>query len=261
MYSNKQTFLQLVTTMGINEVKNHKAIIFLLSKKELFWTAIVVGLIISLPFYDWSWLITEKLKSNLPVIITLLTFLIGVFIVWFVVRSVIGKRYSLKIEKLTFGGMNILFNTTSSLYINSVVSFLDTKRSLFIIRDEYDNFSEVLDSYYQTYSFFRQEMKILDPNRDKELYDFTNELLMVVNKFLTKYQNNYRRWYKYTSETKEPLPIENGKENFFYNTPIGTVQKLYYDYENITKGFEIVNLFFSDNVKKIFDINVDKWDW
>ncbi|HHC0427197.1 TPA: hypothetical protein ACOSB6_005152, partial [Salmonella enterica] len=108
----------------------------------------------------------------------------------------------LKIEKLTFGGMNILFNTTSTLYINSVLSFLDTKRSLFIIREEYDNFSEVLDSYYQTYTFFRQEMKILDPIRDKELYDFTNDLLMIINKFLTKHQNNYRRWYKFISESK-----------------------------------------------------------
>ncbi|HFL4903937.1 TPA: hypothetical protein ACG34X_004940, partial [Escherichia coli] len=181
------------------------------------------------------------------------------FIVWFVVRSIIGKRYSLKIEKLTFGGMNILFNTTSTLYINSVLSFLDTKRSLFIIREEYDNFSEVLDSYYQTYTFFRQEMKILDPIRDKELYDFTNDLLMIINKFLTKHQNNYRRWYKFISESKNPLPNEDGK--YFYDTPIGSVQKLYYDYEVIISGFKEVNNFFSDQVKTKFNVNIEKWDW
>ena len=245
--------------MNIEKIKSSKPFIYFLSKKEIFWTLIVCVFIISLPFYDWSWLITEKLKSNLPVIITLLTFLIGVFIVWFVVRSIIGKRYSLKIEKLTFGGMNILFNTTSTSYINSVLSFLDTKRSLFIIREEYDNFSEVLDSYYQTYTFFRQEMKILDPIRDKELYDFTNDLLMIINKFLTKHQNNYRRWYKFISESKNPLPNEDGK--YFYDTPIGSVQKLYYDYEVIISGFKEVNNFFSDQVKTKFNVNIEKWDW
>lgn len=245
--------------MNIGKIRNSKPVIYFLSKKEIFWTFIVLLFILSLPFYDWSWLITDKLKNNLPIIITLLTFLIGVFIVWFVVRSIIGKRYSLKIEKLTFGGMNILFNTTSVLYMNSVLSFLDTKRSLFIIHEDYDNFSEVLDSYYQTYTFFRQEMKILDPIRDKDLYDFTNDLLMTINKFLTKHQNNYRRWYKYISESKTALSI--GDDKFFYNTPIGTVQKLYYEYDIIINGFKDVNNFFSNEVKNKFTVNIDKWDW
>ncbi|EFB9729610.1 hypothetical protein E5H08_22785, partial [Escherichia coli] len=99
----------------------------------------------------------------------------------------------------------------------------------------------------------------LDPIRDKELYDFTNDLLMIINKFLTKHQNNYRRWYKFISESKNPLPNEDGK--YFYDTPIGSVQKLYYDYEVIISGFKEVNNFFSDQVKTKFNVNIEKWDW
>ncbi|MEY0536604.1 hypothetical protein AB7333_00620 [Providencia rettgeri] len=249
----------------IEPLCNNGVVSFFKQKKELVWTVLVVSFAISLFFYDWSWVITEKLKNNLPVIVTTISFCIAAFLAWFIVRSFMGKKYSLRIEKFSFGGLNILFNTTGILYTNSILNYLDTKRSLFIIREDYDNFAEVFDSYYQTYNFIRQEMRILDPSRDKALYDFTNELLMVINKFLTKNQNNYRRWYKHISETKEQLIVntdENEKKKaYFYNMPIAEVQKLYYGYDNLINEFKIVNDFFTGNVKEKFNINIEKWDW
>lgn len=249
----------------IEFICNNRIVSFFKQKKDFFWTFIVFSFVISLFFYDWSWMVTEKLKNNLPIIVTTLSFCIAAFLAWFVVRAFMGKKYSLRIEKFSFGGLNILFNTTSVLYTNSILNYLDTKRSLFIIREEYDNFAEVFDSYYQTYNFIRQEMRILDPSRDKGLYDFTNELLMVINKFLTKNQNNYRRWYKHISETKEQLisfTDENKRrEAYFYNMPIAEVQKLYYGYDDLIREFKIVNDFFTNEVKDKFNINVEKWDW
>lgn len=58
-----------------------------------------------------------------------------------------------------------MFDNPAKLYKRAVRSFLDTKRSLFKIDLERDNFDETLSSYYKTYEFFREEMKILDNER------------------------------------------------------------------------------------------------
>ena len=151
--------------------------------------------------------------------------------------GLINGTTSLKIDKLSLGGLNILFDTSRTLYINSVSNYLDSKRTLFRIVPEYDNFLEVFESYFQTYSFFRTEMKILDPQRDKELYDLTNNILQELNKFLTINQNNYRRWYqKISSDNSTEYPPE-GSEKYFYNTPIGEIQEKYYAYKDLLEGF------------------------
>ncbi len=167
----------------------------------------------------------------------------------------------MKIDKLSLGGLNILFDTSRTLYINSVSNYLDSKRTLFRIVPEYDNFSEVFESYFQTYSFFRTEMKILDPKRDQELYDLTNNILQELNKFLTINQNNYLRWYqKISSDNSTEYPPE-GSEKYFYNTPISEIQEKYYAYEDLLEAFQSINIFFENNVKGPFEVNSEKWDW
>lgn len=250
----------------INKIKNSKKVNYVVrktvEKRECLWTIGVIIFVLAIIFFDLSSLLSVSVRDNIANAAKFLNFIIAAFVVWFVIKALLGRKYSIRLEKLSFGGMNLLFNTTDTLYRNSVLNFLDTKRSLFIIRPEFDNFSEVFDSYYQTYTFFRQEMKILDPVQDKKLYDETNEILMVLNKFLTKNQNNYRRWYKFVSESKDAIiSVDGGDKRFFYDTPINDVQVNYYDYDNLVREFKSVNDFFSGKVKDTFSVNVEKWDW
>ncbi|MED6027891.1 hypothetical protein VZF51_25625, partial [Serratia marcescens] len=105
--------------------------------------------------------------------------LISVFI-WLMVSLYLLKKYSVKVEKLSLGGVNILFNESATLYKKSVKNHLDSKRAIFKLRKNVDAFDEVISSYYQTYQFIRDEMKILNPKKDREIYDFSNEMLMVL---------------------------------------------------------------------------------
>ncbi|MDW7519159.1 hypothetical protein RY897_28885, partial [Klebsiella pneumoniae] len=100
----------------------------------------------------------------------------------------------------------------------------------------------------QTYQFIRDEMKILNPKKDREIYDFSNEMLMVLNRFLTNYQNNYKRWYKYISDKDEVVDRVSGDVMRFHATSINKIQMQYYDYERILKGFKDVNRFFVNDV-------------
>lgn len=220
-----------------------------------------LSLLISMFFIDYSELISEKFKKNFTIVSSTIVTGAICLISYILFTAYIGKKYSLKIDKLSLGGLNILFDTSRSLYINSVSNFLDAKRTLFRIEPQYDNFSDVFESYFETYNFFRQEMKILDPKRDPELYELTNNILLELNKFLTKNQNNYRRWYQKisTDNTIEYDKNESGK--FFYNTPIHEIQKTYYAYDDLLNAFKSINIFFENNVKELFEVNSEKWDW
>lgn len=192
-----------------------------------------------------------------------------VFVLIFIcIVGFIQKKYSIKVEQLSLGGINILLDRRKVIFLNSVRIYLDSKRTLFKIDEVYDNFSEVFQSYYETYNFLRQEMRILDPKRDKGLYDITNQMLMTLNRFLTKNQNNYLRWYKHISETNQELiKLDEFEESdskpdqrYFYNMPIGIIQSKYYLYDELVTEFKFINQFFIDNVVEKFSIDIEKWD-
>ena len=140
-------------------------------------------------------------SKNRPLVTGALSILLISVFIWLMVSLYLLKKYSVKVEKLSLGGVNILFNESATLYKKSVKNHLDSKRAIFKLRKNVDAFDEVISSYYQTYQFIRDEMKILNPKKDREIYDFSNEMLMVLNRFLTNYQNNYKRWYKYISDS------------------------------------------------------------
>jgi len=82
------------------------------------------------------------------------------------------------------------------------------------------------------------------------LYDLTNEIIKVLNDFLTQYQSNYRRWYTYIEKTDEAK---------FYLTPIGELQKEYMYYDDLCIGFKKVNEFFVNSIASEFEIDINKW--
>lgn len=180
------------------------------------------------------------------------------------------NKWAFKIEKLSLGGFNLMFDEPVRLYKKSVRSFLDTKRSLFKIDFERDNFDETLTSYYKTYEFFRLEMKSLDNEKKRgrwsnrgeqhDLYKITNEIVQTLNEFLSSHQNNYRRWYKRVADTDTVTPINGGVVIPFHLTPISDVQKHYYRYQELCDGFTEINLFFKSTVEKAFEVNAEKWE-
>ncbi|MHB4196061.1 hypothetical protein ACYB14_27725, partial [Klebsiella pneumoniae] len=194
-------------------------------------------------------------SKNRPLVTGALSILLISVFIWLMVSLYLLKKYSVKVEKLSLGGVNILFNESATLYKKSVKNHLDSKRAIFKLRKNVDAFDEVISSYYQTYQFIRDEMKILNPKKDREIYDFSNEMLMVLNRFLTNYQNNYKRWYKYISDKDEVVDRVSGDVMRFHATSINKIQMQYYDYERILKGFKDVNRFFVNDVKPKFGIN------
>ncbi|MEC5044930.1 hypothetical protein, partial [Klebsiella pneumoniae] len=171
--------------------------------------------------------------KNRPLVTGALSILLISVFIWLMVSLYLLKKYSVKVEKLSLGGVNILFNESATLYKKSVKNHLDSKRAIFKLRKNVDAFDEVISSYYQTYQFIRDEMKILNPKKDREIYDFSNEMLMVLNRFLTNYQNNYKRWYKYISDKDEVVDRVSGDVMRFHATSINKIQMQYYDYERI----------------------------
>lgn len=200
-------------------------------------------------------------SKNRPLVTGVLSILLISVFIWLMVSLYLLKKYSVKVEKLSLGGISILFNESSTLYKKSIKNHLDSKRAIFKVRKNVDAFDEVISSYYQTYQFIRDEMKILNPKKDREIYEFSNEMLMVLNKFLTNYQNNYKRWYKYISDKDEVNDRATGDVMRFHSTGINKIQMQYYDYDRILKGFKDVNRFFINDVKPKFRINTDKWNW
>lgn len=225
-------------------------------------------------FFDFNMLaqllkssMDEHIISNLYLLKKVFIPFIFLVVIVFCINSFIENKYSVKVEKLSLGGVNILFDRREILFTNSVQNFFDTKRTLFYIDEKHDNFAEVFQSYYETYNFIRQEMKLLDPSKDKDLYKISNDILISLNQFLTKNQNNYLRWYKYISETNQELiKLDEFDENdikseqrHFYNMPINDIQSKYYSYDNLIKEFKTINEFFTTRIAKQFNVDISKW--
>lgn len=228
------------------------------------WTVFflaIIGAMCTIDMSKYMPSIYTVFSKNRPLVTGALSILLIAVFIWLMVSLYLLKKYSVKVEKLSLGGVNILFNESSTIYKKSIKNHLDSKRAIFKIRKDIDAFDEVIASYYQTYQYIRDEMKVLNPKKDRAIYDFSNEMLMVLNKFLTNHQNNYKRWYKYISDENEVEDKASGAMMKFHETGIGKIQKQYYGYNSILKGFKEVNKFFISDVKPRFGINTDRWNW
>lgn len=235
----------------------------------LFFFSLIIFIVYCVIKFDLSTLSQNRILTNIKVLSTLFFgLLLPILIVSIVTIGIFTNKWAFRIERVSFGGFNILFDNPVKLYKRSVRSFLDTKRTLFKIDFQRDNFDETMTSYYKTYEFFRNEMKILESEKkkgrwskhdQKELYDMTNRIIQTLNEFLTTHQNNYRRWYKQISDSNKVERRDRSGELVFHLTPINEIQKHYYRYEELCKGFEEVNKFFCSEVRDTFQINLEKW--
>lgn len=236
----------------------------------LFCIILLILFLYVVVWLDLSSLSSNRILVNVKTLSTLLLGFLPMLLLVIIIFGLLTNKWAIKIEKVSLGGFNVLFDNPVSLYKRSVRSFLDTKRTLFYIDFDRDNFDETLSSYYKTYEFFRNEIKILENKKERgrrthkeqeELYSKTNEILQVLNEFLTSHQNNYRRWYKHISEKNELERIDGSGDLLeFYLTPIHEVQKHYYRYEEICKGFNEINNYFRSDVNSYFHVNLQKWE-
>ncbi|WP_088345141.1 hypothetical protein [Bacillus cereus] len=233
-------------------------------KKIAYWTMVLLffsGLVCFLSLVD-----IQKIKvgyigtlwSNLTFISTILFSLIPLLLIILLLVLALLKKWAFRVEKLSIGGFNILFDNPNQLFKRQVSSYLDTKRTLFIIDFEHDNIKETLDSYFDVYKFLRDEIKILGDTKKKrknsknsKLYNLANEMIKELNLFLTTHQSNYRRWYTY---------LEKHDERNFYLKPIGELQNDYHNYKQLKTDFKKLNKFFIEEVAKEFDVEIEKWD-
>jgi len=180
--------------------------------------------------------LTEVLKVSL--VFTALLVLIYIFI------GFLGKKYSLRVDNFNIGGINILFDQSNEIFVKSVQSYLDSKRSLENFKPKRDNISEVLDSYYKTYNYIRDNLGLLDEEKDEKLYNKSIEILENLNCFLTKHQNDYRRWF---DKIKQNDVIKNNDEEIIvHQTTIEEVQKNYYRYNELITDFKKINQYFKN---------------
>lgn len=201
----------------------------------------------------------NNLWRNLIFISTTLFALIPLLLITLLLVFIGLKKWAFRVEKLSIGGFNVLFDNPNQLFKRQLRTFLDTKRTLFKVDFEHDNIKETLDSYFEVYKFVRDEIKILGDAKKRRsnkvskgthLYDLSNEIIKELNNFLTTHQSNYRRWYTY---------LEKRDEENFYMKPIGELQQGYHHYEQLKTDFEKLNKFFTEQVATEFDINIEKW--
>lgn len=234
------------------------------------WGSVFVLLMLFMGSVQFSpfekWWFTTNFMANVGIIKAFLSVLILFLVTYILIIGAAHKRYSFRVDKLSFGGVNVLFDNSDVLFKKSVKNYLDTKRSLFKIDPNHDAFDEVLNSYFECYNFIRTEMKILNTKRkiDKKLYDLSNEAIKTLNFFLTQHQNNYRRWHKFISEKDSVITKDRDSAGelislSYHLTPISKIQTHYYHFNKISSGFNKVNVFFQDEFAKEFDIDIEKW--
>ncbi|WP_052012145.1 hypothetical protein [Alicyclobacillus hesperidum] len=238
--------------------------------KRILIIVVIAGVIYLMFRWNLSSLPNTRVIQNMKTLSTLVFEFLPLLIIVILLLGLLTNRWALKVERLSFGGINVLFDNPEQLYIRTVRAFLDTKRTLFKIDFERDNFDETLTSYYNAYDFFRREMNILHSDKKRglwgrsrqsnQLYTLTNRIVQVLNDFLTSHQNDFRRWYRHVSESDQVNRLDGtGDPLVFHMTPIHEIQRHYYKYDAICTGFQEVNTFFMNEVRPVFDINVEKW--
>ena len=96
------------------------------------------------------------------------------FIGTIILIAIVGAavKLSVSISGVSFAGFEITLKDTDANVKNKVRNYLNTKRSLFYIKPEYDNIWEVFTSYYAIYDFLRGQLLEFENRKktDSRLY-------------------------------------------------------------------------------------------
>lgn len=233
-------------------------------KKMVGILVLILLVTFTMPFYipdDAPYL--SSLKLFITAVVTILVpfiLLVFIFTAW------VTRHLHIRLERMNIGGINLLFHNPDIIYEKNLKSFLETKRTLYCIDKNLDNFNETFDSYFEIYQFVKKEMNILDTNKEKQknLYNLSTKIISQLNLFLTSHQNNFRRWYNETVKENCVMTIEDGEIIQIDKKPhmmrIGELQKYYYDYDKLVEDFESINDFFCGEVNARIKVDIKKWE-
>lgn len=228
---------------------------------DLLYSLIIFGLLAYI-LNKWSFFNQPfflEYISTVKTLIGIIILILSLLVLLYVIIGFISKRYSLRIDNFNIGGINIFFDESSNMYKKTVGTFIASKRSLFNFDEKIDNIDQVLDAYYNTYKYIKENLELLDPKKDIDLYKLSVEMLHKLNDFLAHHQNDYRRWYDNVIE-ENTIITSSGKSISVHETTIEDVQKEYYRYDELLKDIRMVNYYFSqENIKKEFDIKYFDW--
>lgn len=201
----------------------------------------------------------RNLKTNINFFIKVFNRTLPVLAIFIVIIAykILNNKWVFRIEKFNLGGISVICNNPEDIFKQQVKNFLNTKRTLFEFDEERDNFYETIASYFETYKFLRDEMKIYDvksssksvQNKKANCYNEANKMIKTLNEFLTKHQSDLRRWYKYTVDKKAEK---------IYNMSIDDIQKQYFRYNEIIEDFKKLNVVFCEAAHD-FEIDYEKW--
>lgn len=226
--------------------------------KYLFWGLVSILLLALLGMVDLANFLSTRpflytLYKNLNSISSVLNNLLPLLVILILFLILLSSKWIFRIERLSIGGINILFNHPDKILKQQLLNYFATKRTLFYIDPEKDNFYETFNSYYQVYTFIRDELKTYSPKHaaNSVLYQESEKILSSLNFFLTTHQNNYRRWYEYITTSSQCLSSN-------YDQDISELQQTYRHYTELIADFEALNTKFRQ-YGDLIDVNYLKW--
>lgn len=160
-------------------------------------------------------------------------------------------KISISVKNVSFAGFDISVKDSDKAVKNSVKNYLNTKRSLFVFKPEYDNICEVLDSYHCIYDFLRTQMLEYEGKKKKTsiVYAEIQKMLEELNVFLTVNQSDYRRWFAFYER----------KNSDSYIT-LREMQKKYPRFEELMKDFATLNESMRNHAH-FFCIDILDWEY
>ena len=165
------------------------------------------------------------------------TLIVGGLILWGII---FWRKYAdIKIPSISIAGIEFNLKNIDKVVKTNLTNYFITKRSLFKIEAEHDNFDDVFESYYNIYEFIRMQMSYYENanTTDNIVYKEMKSMIKDLNCFLTANQTDYRRWYK----------IENAKEYKF----IDQLQKMYPKYDELVRKFQEINVKMNEHIQKL----------
>lgn len=192
-----------------------------------------------------------RLKDNLDFIgkfIIRYPWLITVTIILFLIILLI-QNFSPNSTIVKLGGIEFQFKHTENNVKIQVKNYLSSKRSIFVLYKEYDNFYDVINSMYDILIFLRKQLANFDhfSQTNNECYKQIEGMIQSIGRFLTKYQSDYRRYY----ESK----LEQNCEDFI---PFKNIQNTYFQVTEMIMDFHKLNSEMKPYAK-FFGIDIKKW--
>ena len=190
----------------------------------------------------------RKLKFTVSldnVVIAILIIIVVALAVYLIIKlKLIKGRVSIKTITINGISVDLECNSYVKKLANEVWIELSTRKIALPFDEENDVIIEVYNSWYEVFKRFREILKELPINNNKEVEKLSSLILKILNEelrgHLTKWQARFRKWYKENKNTIDEDPQE--------------IQKKYPQYEELIKDLKRVNnnmIIFTEELDKI----------